>query len=112
MNSEIKGNVIVYSIEENLDDIFTAFFYDDLISFVNSKYFNYVIDIAPRVKIKSIKFVAVLLSLSDFCSKNKGGLIISTTNNEFNSLLKLTKIADNFKIFDALEKAMIKFSKK
>lgn len=112
MNSEIKGNVIVYTIEENLDDIFSAFFYDDLISFVNSKYYNYVIDIAPGVKVESIKFVAVLLSLSAYCSKNKGGLIISSVNNEFNRLLKLTKLADNFKIFDTLEKAMAKYSKK
>lgn len=112
MNSEIKGDVIVYSIEENLDDIFAAFFYDDLISFVNSKYYNYVIDIAPGLKIESIKFVAVLLSLSDFCSKNKGKLIISTANNEFNQLMKLTKLAEKFKIFESLEKAMAKFSKK
>ncbi len=112
MNSEIKGNVIIYNIEENLDDIFSAFFYDDLMSYVKSKYYNYVIELSSNLKIDSVKFILILLSLGTFCSKNKGALIITTINNEFIDLLKLIKLADRFKIFESIEKAMTKFNKK
>ncbi len=112
MNSEIKGNVIIFNIEETLDDVFAAFFYDELISYVNSKYYNYVIDIAAGVKVESVKCLVILLSLASFCAKNKGVLVISTVNQEFSQLLKLSKLTDNFKMFETIEKAMAKFTKK
>jgi anti-anti-sigma regulatory factor len=112
MNSEIKGNVIVYSIEENIDDIFSAFFYDDLISYVNSKYYNYIVDIAPGAAFKSAGFLIVLLALAAFCAKNNGVLAVSTANGDFIQMLKQTRLIDNFKIFDTVEKALAKFIKK
>lgn len=112
MNSEIKGNVIVYEIEENIDDNFSAFFYDDLVSYVNSKYYNYIVDIAPGSKIGSAGFLVVLLSLAAFCVKNKGVLAVATANGDMIQLLKKTRLADNLKIFETLEKAMAKFAKK
>jgi anti-anti-sigma regulatory factor len=112
MNSEIKGNVIVYEIEENIDDIFSAFFYDDLISYVNSKYYNYIVDIAPGSVIGSAGFLVVLLSLAAFCAKNNGVLAVSTANGDLIQLLKKTRLIDNIKIFDTVEKALAKFTKK
>lgn len=112
MNSEIKGNVIVYTIEENIDDIFSAFFYDELISYVNSKYYNYIVDLTPGSKIESAGFLVVLLSLAAFCAKNNGVLAVSTTNADLVQMLKQTRLIDNFKIFDTVEKALAKFIKK
>lgn len=111
MKSEIKGNAVIYNIEEHFDDTFAAFFYDDLNSYVNSKYYNYIIDIASNVRIESAKFAALLLSLNAYCLKNKGFLVISTQNTDLINFLKLIKVIDNFKIIDSLEKAMAKYIK-
>lgn len=112
MNSEIKGNVIVYSIEEKIDDIFSAFFYDDLISYVNSKYYNYIVDIKPGSRVESAVFLVTLLSLAAFCTKNKGVMAVSTADGDLVQMLKQTRLIDNFKIFDTAEKALAKFIKK
>jgi len=113
LNSEIKnGNLVYYKIEEDIDEKLALFFYDDLSSYVSSKYFNYVIDISDDISVESVKFFCLLLSLSAFCKHNKGGLTVVSKNNEINSLINVLKLNESFKVSEDIEKTIKSFSKK